>query len=92
MKGTARLIGSISGRAYPTGSVTASGMRYGKPIASSATVLGPIGGSGSRTRDVGLLHWLHVTPEEPQQLVWLVPQVGIDYQIETSTNLKWQIK
>ena len=77
MKGTARLIGSISGRAYPTG---------------SATVLGPIGGSGSRTRDVGLLHWLHVTPEEPQQLVWLVPQVGIDYTIETSTNLHWEIK
>lgn len=92
MKGTARFTGSISGRAYPTGSVTAIGMRYGTPMVSGATVLGPVGGSGSRTRDTGLFHWLHVMPEEPQQLVWLVPQVGIDYQIETSTNLKWQIK
>lgn len=92
MKGTARLIGSISGRAYPTGSATATAARYGAPVASGAVVLGPVGGSASRTRDVGLIHWLHVTPEEPQQLVWLVPQVGIDYQIETSTNLKWQIK
>jgi hypothetical protein len=49
-------------------------------------------GSGERTRDTGLYHWLTVTPTEPQHLVWLTPQVGIDYQIETSTDLKWQIK
>jgi hypothetical protein len=33
-----------------------------------------------------------VQPEQPQELVWLNPQVGIDYTIETSTDLEWQIK
>lgn len=40
----------------------------------------------------GLITWLKVTPEEPQELVWLTPQVGIDYYISTSSALKWQIK
>jgi hypothetical protein len=33
-----------------------------------------------------------VLPEQPQELVWLTPQVGIDYTIKTSTDLEWQIK
>lgn len=45
-----------------------------------------------RVNESGIRHFIYVTPTEPQQLVWLVPQVGIDYQIETSTNLHWQIK
>ena len=52
--------------------------------------LRPIDGSGDRTRETGLFHWLQVTPNEPQQLVWLNPQ-GIDYNIETSTGLDWRI-
>lgn len=92
MKGTARLIGSISGRAYRTGSVTARAVTFGMLSASRAVTLAPIKGTGERTRDTGLYHWLNVTPTEPQQLVWLVPQVGIDYQIETSTDLHWEIK
>lgn len=91
MKGTGRLIGNISGRAYPSRSVTARAVSFGMS-ASRAMTLAPITGSGERTRDTGLFHWIQVTPTEPQQLVWLVPQVGIDYHIETSTDLKWQIK
>ena len=73
MKGTATIIGLVSGR-------SAAG---GLPMADR---------SASRTRETGLYHYLRVTPEQPQELVWLTPQVGIDYQIETSTNLEWQIK
>ena len=92
MKGSARIIGSIGGRAHSIGNATAKAVAFGSLSASRAVALGMVKGSGERTRDTGLWHWIQVTPEEPQQLVWLVPQVGIDYQIETSTNLKWQIK
>ena len=54
-------------------------------------VLRPIDGTADRTRKTGLFHWLQVTPTEPQQLVWLNPQMGIDYNIETSTGLHWKI-
>lgn len=50
-----------------------------------------IDGTADRTRETGLLYWLQVTPSEPQQLVWLNPQMGIDYNIETSTGLHWKI-
>jgi hypothetical protein len=59
----------------------------------SRSALKPIPAEGERTRATGLQHyWLQVTPTEPQQLLWLNPQYGIDYQIETSTKLKWAIK
>ena len=92
MKGSARLIGSIGGRAYSIGNATAKAVAFGALTASRAVALGMVKGAGERTRDTGLWHWIQVTPTEPQHLVWLVPQVGIDYQIETSTNLKWEIK
>ena len=92
MKGSARIIGSISGRAYVGANVTAKAVTFGVLTASRAITLRPITGEGERTRAVGLLHFLRVTPEQPQGLVWLVPQVGIDYTIETSTDLHWQIK
>jgi hypothetical protein len=44
------------------------------------------------TDKAGLSHFLHVAPEAPQHLVWLVPQYGIDYIITTSSGLEWQIK
>ena len=91
MKGHARLIGSIGGRAYGMVHVTAKAVAFGT-TSSKAVTLVPISGSGKRTRETGLWHWIQVTPTEPQQLVWLVPQVGIDYHIETSTDLKWEIK
>lgn len=92
MKGRARLIGSISSRAHGLGIPTARAVAFGMLSSSRAVTMKPISGSGERTRDTGLWHWIQVTPTEPQHLVWLVPQVSIDYQIETSTNLKWEIK
>mgnify|MGYP006874649408 FL=1 len=81
-KGTGSLVSGISGKALAFDFVKGGG-RNAMP---------PSKGEGERTRESGLMHWLNVTPTEPQNLVWLVPQVGIDYQIDTSTNLKWQIK
>ena len=80
--GKGSVMGSIGGRA------DALGMLHG----SSRDVIPPATGEGNRTRESGLLSWIRVLPEQPQELVWLTPQVGIDYQIETSTDLEWQIK
>jgi hypothetical protein len=92
MNGRARLISSISGRSYTAGIVTAKAVAFGLLSAGQAFMTNPVSGSGERTRDTGLQRWLHVTPTEPQQLVWLTPQYGVDYTIETSTGLDWQIK
>ena len=62
------------------------------PLTGAADGLPLTDGNASRTRETGLYHYLRVTPEQPQQLVWLNPQMGIDYTIETSTDLEWQIK
>lgn len=75
-KGSMR--GGISGRAATFGMTKGSG-------ATTPTV----NGEGERTRESGLYHWLKVTPTEPQEIVWLQP--GIDYNIETSTDLNWKI-
>lgn len=92
MRGSARLVSSIRGSAYGIGNATGNAAAFGVLTPSKAAAVGFVNGSAERTRDTGLLHWLHVEPTEPQQLVWLVPQYGIDYTVETSTNLKWQIK
>ena len=70
--------GGISGRAATFGMTKGSG-----------TTTPTVNGEGERTRESGLYHWLKVTPTEPQEIVWLQP--GIDYHIETSTDLKWRI-
>lgn len=75
-KGSMR--GGISGRAATFGMTKGSG-----------TTTPTVNGEGERTRESGLYHWLKVTPTEPQEIVWLQP--GIDYNIETSTNLNWKI-
>lgn len=49
-----------------------------------------VSASGRMTEETGLKTYLRVSPVEPQQLVWLVPQVGIDYTIESNTD--WNIK
>ena len=77
--GKGSMMGSISGRAATFGMTKGSG-RDTVPTAI---------GEGERTRESGLMHWLYVTPTEPQEIVWLQP--GIDYHIETSTDLKWKI-
>lgn len=92
IKATARLATGISGRARRTGSTTGRGMVIGAISASRAMMLSPVNGQAVRTRGTGLLHYLQVSPTEPQHFVWMVPVVGVDYTITTSTNLKWQIK
>ena len=90
MKGTGRLITATAGRAKAAGMVAARAVAIGADIAARTAMLGPVGGKAERTRATGLLHYLRVLPEQPQGLVWLVPQVGIDYTIESNTN--WNIK
>ena len=76
--GKGNLMGGISGRAATFGMTKGSG-----------TTTPTVNGEGERTRESGLMRWLYVTPTEPQEIVWLQP--GIDYHIETSTDLKWKI-
>lgn len=83
MKASARLItGSLRATAQMVGGIAIQA--WAQPFGVSV--------KARPTEDSGLLHFLHVAPSEPQQLVWLVPQVGIDYAITTSTGLHWQIK
>lgn len=81
MKATANLMtGSVRARAHVVGDIAATA--YGLPSIQS---------QASLTEQSGLHHFLTVTPTETQQLVWLNPQTGIDYNIETSTGLHWKI-
>jgi hypothetical protein len=81
MKAKARLItGSVMAKAHVIGDIAATA--YGLPGIQS---------QASLTEQSGLRHFLTVTPTEPQQLVWINPQTGIDYNIETSTGLDWRI-
>lgn len=81
MKGSGRLI---------TGSLRASARIVGSIAVSAWALPSGVSATARQTDDVSLLKYLRVTPTEPQQLVWLVPQVGIDYTIESNTN--WNIK
>lgn len=60
-------------------------------LRATAGIVGSIQSLASMTEQSGLHHFLTVTPTEPQQLLWLNPQTGIDYNIETSTGLHWKI-
>ena len=80
MKAKARLItGSLRATAGIVGSIAAQA--WAQPSGVSAI--------GRMTDKTGLKAYLRVSPVEPQQLVWLVPQVGIDYTIESNKN--WNI-
>lgn len=79
--GRAELIDKVKAKAHGMPLITADGDATPQPI-----------GDGKYTNEPGLIHWMNVTPEETQHFVWLTPVVGIDYTIETSTLLKWQIK
>ena len=104
MKATARVIrGSVRAVAQGSGGLVAVAFVFHTGIRSKAEPMGGLPGMAAGmptgiypmarpTDESGLAHFLHVTPETPQQLVWLVPQYGIDYTIETSRGLKWQIK
>lgn len=81
MKATARLItGSLRATAGIVGGIAAQA--WAQPSGVSA--------SGRMTDETGLKTYLRVSPVEPQHLVWLVPQVGVDYTIESNTD--WNIK
>lgn len=81
MKATARLItGSLRATAGIVGGIAAQA--WAQPSGVSA--------SGRMTEETNLKTYLRVSPVEPQQLVWVVPQVGIDYTIESNTD--WNIK
>ncbi len=81
MKATARLITSnLRATAQIVGGIAAQAFAQPSGVTASART----------TDEVGLMKYLRVTPVEPQNLVWLVPQVGIDYTIESNTN--WNIK
>ena len=90
MTGTARMISAVDCRARSVGSVTARATAFGVRTSGVADAVGFISGTGDRTRQTGLHHWLHVEPEAPQEVVWLDP-LGIDYHITTSTGLNWRI-
>jgi hypothetical protein len=88
----AAIIGNgVSGRGSQVAVVTASAAARGVVEGKAFPELKPINSDAYRTRDTGLFHWIEVTPTEPQQLVWLNPQTGIDYNINTSTGLHWKI-
>ena len=91
MKGSATIIGQISGIAAAIqprqGTAAASGQVHGSGLPRTC----PLAAAAERTRESGLLAWIRVMPEQPQELVWLTPQVGIDYDIHTSSGLDWRI-
>ena len=81
MKAKARLItGSLRATADIVGGIAAQA--WAQPSGVSA--------SGRMTEETSLNTYLRVSPVEPQHLVWLVPQVGVDYTIESNTD--WNIK
>jgi hypothetical protein len=82
MKATARAIrGSVRAVATVTSGLATAAITLPTGIQPKAEA----------TEQAGVRHFLTVAPEEAQQLVWLVPQVGVDYTVTTSTNLKWRI-
>ena len=92
IRGRAAIIGNgVSGRGSQVAVVTASAAARGVMEGKAFPELKPVNADAYRTRGTGIFHWLEVTPTEPQQLVWLNPQMGIDYNIETSTGLHWKI-
>ena len=92
IRGRAAIIGNgVSGRGSQVAVVTASAAARGVTEGKAFPELKPVNADAYRTRDTGLLAWIEVTPTEPQHLVWLNPQMGIDYTINTSTGLHWKI-
>ena len=92
MRGRASIAsGGLRATAHAIPTATAKAAALLAVIGRAGDALRPIDGTANRTRDTGLLTWLQVTPTEPQQLVWLNPQYGIDYNIRTSSGLDWNI-
>ena len=91
MKGTARIISMTAGAGRIAGSrIRTEATAVGVVRGEAGDAIRRIEGNGGRSREAGVFHWLKVMPEAPQNFVWLHPD-GVDYDIETSTNLKWKI-
>lgn len=92
MKGRASIAsGGLRATAHAIPTATAKAAALLAVSGRAGDAIKSIDGTADRTRETGLLYWLQVTPSEPQQLVWLNPQMGIDYNIETLTGLHWKI-
>ena len=92
MKGRASIAsGGLRATAHAIPTATAKAAALLAVSGRAGDAIKSIDGTADRTRETGLLYWLQVTPSEPQQLVWLNPQMGIDFNIETSTGLHWKI-
>lgn len=92
MKGRASIAsGGLRATAHAIQTATAKAAALLAVSGRAGDALRSIDGSADRTRETGLFHWLQVTPTETQQLVWLNPQMGIDYDIRTSSGLDWKI-
>lgn len=61
-------------------------------VRASAVAFGGLRGCARAIDRVSIGRWLRVTPETPQQLVWLVPQYGIDYDVTTSGKFDWNLE
>lgn len=59
-------------------------------ISASASRIGGIGVSVALVCEVSTGFYLHVTPTEPQTLVWMTPSNEITYSVESNTN--WDIE
>lgn len=81
MKGSARLA---------TGSLRASAHAVVGTAVRAWALPSGVSISARQTDAVGLIKYLRVTPTEPQTLIWLVPQYGVDYHVES--NQDWIIK
>ncbi len=91
MKGTARIINMTAGAGRIADSrIKTEAAAVGVVRGEAIDTLRRIEGSGGRSREAGVFHWMRVMPESPQNFVWLHPD-GVDYNVETSTNLKWKI-
>lgn len=81
MKATARII---------TGSIRWRAQGIGSPAAVARALPTGVSGVARATDQTGIVKYIYVTPATPQQLVWLVPQYGIDYDITSNTD--WKIE
>ena len=91
MKGCAHITGgSGSGKAQTIGRVTAVAVALGSLTAATKDVAPAIGGEAVRTRETAIFKWLHVQPEQPQEIQWIRREDVIQYSIECNT--KWKIQ
>lgn len=91
MRGKATIIEKINCSASPQKvGVVVTAFSIGILPKGLATGMKPISGSAIPTKQTSLKKWLDVTPTQPQSLIWLVPQYGIDYQVKSNTN--WKVK